>query len=126
LETVALVKGDVPRIRRLEVSQHTVLVAASQGVMHERPAKALVLRVWVYADQWQVPVGLVRMRFAHFLEGRQQVVQVLVPCGLAEYLLECFAVGVHTGRQPERRTAKVGGHISRPVLEAAAGELEGG
>ena len=60
------------------------------------------------------------------LKGGQQVVQMLRLCRVAEHPLEGLAVRMHTGRQPERGAAEVGGHIGRAVLEAAARELAGG
>src|SRR5262249_32487553 len=71
LEAVAQVERDVPRVRRLEVGQRSLVVAAGEGVTHQLGSEASSLSPRLDADHGQVPVRLFRMRLLHLLEHCQ-------------------------------------------------------
>ena len=98
-------------------------VTLTKRVLQQRPAKTPALMGRVDADERQIPVRLFGMPLSHFLEGGQQVVQVLALCRLAENSFESFAIRMHTRTLPERGAAEVRGHIGRAVFEAAIREL---
>src|SRR5262249_61785233 len=63
------------------------------------------------------------MELRHLLEGSQHVVQTPGVCRVADGGFESLAVRLYPGREPERRTAEVGGHVRRAMVEAGTREL---
>src|SRR5688572_25853048 len=97
-EAEPLVERDVARVRRLQIGQRAVLIAAGDGVTHQLRSKSLALSLWVDANHRQIPMRLFGMRLIHFLKGGQEVVQVLGLRRVAEYLLQRLTIRLHSWR----------------------------
>ncbi|MGY3116342.1 hypothetical protein ACVWXQ_000277 [Bradyrhizobium sp. S3.14.4] len=67
LEPVALVKGNVFRIRTFEVGSDALLITSLKSVLHQQCAKPLSDPVRIDSDEGQIPMWLGGMMFGHSL-----------------------------------------------------------
>src|SRR5262249_23701895 len=70
LKAVPLVQRYVARVRRFEVRMQALRIDPLQGMAEQRGADALAVPDRVDADERQMPVRLVGMRFTHLLKDR--------------------------------------------------------
>ena len=101
LEAVALIQGNVARVRAFEVGRDALFVAAPKRVLHQQRAEPLPDPVRIGGDQGKVPMRLVRMMLGHAFQDGADILGDLRAQRSLHDRVHFRVIGLDAGRQPQ-------------------------